>query len=161
MNLPRSIWFTTTVFLLAISIGEALFLVSLKMRLDDIEGKYLELLRNVESVTNSVNILIKYENGTKTWFNNTRIPVGWSLFNATVYLTNGRVDYQPYSFGIFVTGINSVSSHDSYYWIWYKWDPMNNDWMLGETGCDSYFLRDGDILAWYLVDTSSWPPEKP
>ncbi|MEM2583904.1 MAG: hypothetical protein QXP99_00010, partial [Thermoproteota archaeon] len=130
-------------------------------QLDNIEKTYSELLKSVEGITNRVNILIKYENGTKTWFNNTRIPVGWSLFNATVYLTNGRVNYQSFPFGIFVLGINGVNSHDSYYWIWYRWNPVEKDWMLGETGCDSYFLKDGDVLAWYLVDTSNWPPEKP
>jgi len=161
MMLPRSTWFVITVFLLAMSIGEALFLVNLKMRAENIEKNYSELLENIEGITNGVSILIKYDNGTKIWFNNTRVPVGWSLFNATVYLTNGRVEYYTYPIGIFVIGINGVSSHDSHYWIWYKWDPVNKDWTLGETGCDSYFLKEGDILAWYLVDTSSWPPEKP
>lgn len=159
MKLPGSIWFITTVFLLAIAIGEGLFLINLKMQLDSKEKAYSELLER--GITNRVSILIKYENGTKKWFNNTRVPVGWSLFNATVYVTSGRVNYQTFPFGIFVLGINGVDSHDSYYWIWYKWDVAKKEWVLGETGCDSYFLNDGDVLAWYLVDTSSWPPEKP
>jgi len=161
MKLPRSVWFITTIFLLAIAIGEAMFLINLKMQLDNIEKTYSELLKSVEGITNRVNILIKYENGTKTWFNNTMVPVGWTLFNATVYVTKGRVSYQTFPFGIFVLGINNVNSHDSYYWIWYKWDVTKKDWVLGETGCDSYFLSDGDVIAWCLVDTSHWPPEKP
>ncbi|MEM1557022.1 MAG: hypothetical protein QXR44_00775 [Thermoproteota archaeon] len=161
MRFPRSIWFVATVFLLAIVIGEALFVVNLKMQLNDREKAYSELLKSIEGITNSVNILIKYDNGTKTWFNNTRIPVGWSLFNATIHLTNGRVDYQTYPFGVFIMGINGASSHDAYYWIWYRWNPVEKDWVMGETGCESYFLKDGDVLAWYLVDTSSWPPGKP
>jgi len=161
MRFPRSIWFVTTIFLLALVIGEALFLVNLKMQLENKERAYSELLRSIEDMTNSISILIKYDNGTRKWFNNTRIPIGWSLFNATI-LTNGRVDYDVYPMmGVFVKGINGVSSHDSYYWMWYKWDSVKKDWVLGETGCDYYFLKNGDVLAWYLVDTSSWPPEKP
>ncbi|MBO3799789.1 MAG: hypothetical protein FGF52_01870 [Candidatus Brockarchaeota archaeon] len=160
MKPPRSVWFVATVFLFTIAIGEALFLINLKMQLESKEKAYSGLLKSIEGITNSVSILIKYDNGTKTWFNNTRVPVGWSLFNLTNYVTNGRVDYQT-TFGVFITGINGVGSHDTYYWIWYRWDPVKKDWMLGETGCDSYFLNDGDVLAWYLVDTSSWPPEKP
>ncbi|MGC9069278.1 MAG: hypothetical protein ACP5IZ_09955, partial [Thermoprotei archaeon] len=38
--------------------------------------------------TVSVNLLIKFDNGTKKWYNNTVVPLGSSLFNVTKKVAN-------------------------------------------------------------------------
>jgi hypothetical protein len=142
-------------------VGETSYLVGLRRQLDMLTEEMETLARNVETITLKVSLLVKYDNGTKIWFNNTLVPVGWTLLNLTIYALGGNVDYQVYPFGVFVTGINGVSQHGNYYWFWYRWDPETRDWVLGETGADAYVLKRGDVLAWYLADTSSWPPGKP
>ncbi|MEM2940462.1 MAG: hypothetical protein QW304_02800 [Thermoproteota archaeon] len=140
----------TALFFTTLLVGETLYLASLKAQLDT-------LVKEVESITLRVSLLVKYDNGTETWFNNTVVPVGWTLLNLTAYDLKGRVDYEVYSFGTSVTGINGVSQHENYYWLWYKWNPEEQDWVVGETGPDAYILKNGDVLAWYLADVSKYP----
>jgi len=137
-------------FFTALLVGETLYLIGLKTRLDT-------LMKEVESVTLRASLLVKYGNGTKQWFNNTIIPIGWTLFNLTIYDLKGNVNYEEYPFGIVVTSINGVSQHESYYWLWYRWDLEKRDWVPGETGPDACLLQNGDVLAWYLADTSKYP----
>ncbi|MGC8831415.1 MAG: hypothetical protein ACP5PQ_02390, partial [Thermoproteota archaeon] len=146
----RRMLVVTALLFSTLLVGETFYLVSLKTQLDT-------LVKEVESVTLRVSLLVKYDNGTETWFNNTVIPIGWTLLNLTAYDLKGRVDYEVYSFGISVTGINGVSQHENYYWLWYKWNPEEHDWVMGETGPDAYLLKNGDVLAWYLADVSKYP----
>lgn len=145
----------------ALLAGETLYLAGLRRQLDTLTQEVEALRSSVEPITLRASLLVKYDNGTEEWFNSTLVPVGWTLFNLTLYALGGRVDYQVHPFGVFVTGINGVNQHGDYYWFWYRWDPEARDWTLGETGADSYILKRGDVLAWYLADTSSWPPAKP
>jgi hypothetical protein len=73
------------------------------------EQRYKDTLSSLNDISYKVNILIKYSNGTKTWHNQTIIPIGWSLFNATLKVTGGKVEGSWSSFGVFVTSINGVS----------------------------------------------------
>lgn len=121
------------------------------------EKQYTDLTAKLKEVSYNVNILIKYDNGTKTWYNQTIIPIGWSLFNATLKITNGKVTYLT-SFGSpFITTINGVKGSGSYMWMWYSWNTASSSWKLGETGANAYVLNDRDVVAWYLVDTSNYP----
>lgn len=138
----------------SIIVGETFYLLGLLRQLD-------ALREDIEPITLRVNLLIKYDNGTKKWFNNTLVPVGWSLFNLTFYVLEGKVEYRVYPLGVFVTGINGVSQRGNHYWFWYRWDTTTRDWVLGEVGAGSYILRRNDVLAWYLADASRWPPAKP
>jgi uncharacterized membrane protein YiaA len=157
----RKLLIIVVIIFASVLVGETFYLVGLRKQLDTLTQEMETLSRSVEPITMRVSLLIKYDNGTKTWFNNTLMPVGWTLFNLTLYVSEGKVDYQVYPFGVLVTGINGVKQHESYYWFWYRWDPEKQDWTLGETGADSYTLRRNDVLAWYLADASSWPPAKP
>jgi len=157
----RKILIIVVIISTSVLVGETFYLVGLRRQLDTLMQEMETLTRSVETITLRVSLLVKYDNGTGVWFNNTLIPVGWNLFNLTLYALGGRVDYQAYPFGVFVTGINGVNQYGSHYWFWYRWDPEARDWTLGETGADSYILKRDDVLAWYLADTSSWPPAKP
>jgi hypothetical protein len=63
-------------------------------------------------------------------------------------VTNGKVTYQQYSFGKFVTGILGKEQNKTHYWLWYFWSKGANTWALGPVGADSYTIQDGDILMW-------------
>jgi hypothetical protein len=65
-------------------------------------------------------ILIDYENGSKTWSNNTRIQPGWNLYTITLLVTNGNVNATCCEFGShFVVGINGVeNTKTTYWWLW-------------------------------------------
>jgi hypothetical protein len=86
------------------------------------------------------------------WYNETRIPIGWSFYNATNKITNGNVEGIWSEFGVFVTAINGVEGSGPQYWIWFTWDEATKQWTSGATGTDVHILRQNEIVAWYLTD---------
>lgn len=120
------------------------------------EKQYNEELAKLGVVSHTVNILLD-NNGTKTWYNQTLIPIGWSLYNATFKVTNGNVNYSSVYGPSFITAINGIQYTGSYYWIWWIWNNASNSWTLGPVGADAYKLRNNDIVAWYFESTIDLP----
>ena len=109
-----------------------------------------------------VNICIDYGNGTKVWHNNTLVPVGFTLLNATELIAD--VDYTTWpEQGAFVNGINGVmlSSEEKKSWFWWRWDATISRWILGEVGADQHVLQRGEIVAWTYQSYETWPPPPP
>ncbi|MGB9730256.1 MAG: DUF4430 domain-containing protein [Thermoprotei archaeon] len=108
--------------------------------------------------TVSVNLLIKFDNGTKKWYNNTVVPLGSSLFNVTKKVAN--VNYTQYSFGIYVVGINGImeNKQQNKYWFW--WYYSGNSWYMGPVAADKYIVSNNETLAWVYspVNVTSWQP---
>lgn len=93
--------------------------------------------KTVEATT-SLNMLFNYGNGTQRWSNSTSIPIGWSLFNATVSLTNRRVESKYYdSFGNAVEAINGVRNKNPDYWLIWIYCVKDHAWMFSHWGVDS------------------------
>jgi len=122
--------------------------------------QYDEELAKLGVVSYTVNILLD-NNGTKTWYNQTIIPIGWSLYNATVEVTNGNVNYSPVYGPSFITAINGVSNTGSYYWIWWVWNGASHSWTLGTVGANAYTLNNNDTVAWYFENTNTTPYPSP
>lgn len=125
-----------------------------------ISVNYYQLSQNQENIIKSlqaiisetslkVDIAISYGNGTIIWHNNTYLPIGSSLFNATQKLC--KIKYTVFPYGIYITSINNVSEDPSAgkFWIWYIWS--SNKWEMGPVGADQYILKNGDILKWELT----------
>ena len=95
-----------------------------------------------------VNILIDYGNGTREWHNETMLPIGATLLNATMSVA--EVEYDVYPFGVFITAINGVSGTQNQFWIWYIWNSTTQEWSWGPKGADSFILHHGDTVKWVL-----------
>jgi hypothetical protein len=109
-------------------------------------------ISNLQSLVNNlgikVNIAINYGNGTIDWHNDTYIPIGFSLFNATQKVAT--LDYTSSALGIFVTGINGVSQDvtANRYWVYDTWS--NGEWEIVWTAALNYVLHDNEIVMWSL-----------
>jgi len=114
--------------------------------------KYNSCVKDLEAFdrkTISVNILIDYGNGSKTWFNNTIVSRNSTLFS--VLLSISKVNYTSGAYGIFINSINGVSNkvtgkNCGYYWMWYYYDKESKKWVMGPVGVDKWKLSEGDIL---------------
>ncbi len=131
-----------------------------------LEARYALLLKEVEGLTYRVNILIDYGNGTRVWYNSTLVPIGWSLYNATLKIAKVKATYFPQYDAYFVDSINGVGENKppekaSWYWMIWLWDKENLAWKLSEVSSDKYLLKKDDIVAWVFQDTSIWPPKPP
>lgn len=117
-----------------------------------------QLAKELDKIGVEINLLIDFGNGTKLWFNNTILPYGSSLLNATLAKAQ-PVKYTTFETGAFVDEIMGVMNTNPWYWLWWKYE--DGRWVMGETGADAAKLRDGGIYAWKYCDTSKWPPEPP
>ncbi|MBC7120637.1 MAG: DUF4430 domain-containing protein [Candidatus Methanosuratus sp.] len=112
------------------------------------------LIENYESVIDDVvikvNLGIDYGNGTTVWNNDTYVPIGSDLLNATLKVA--QVNYTEYSSGILVNGINGVLENKSAstYWLYYVWSDVDLDWVEGYVGADQYILKNGESVKWVL-----------
>jgi hypothetical protein len=122
----------------------------------DLEQNYARLLSDLEKVTCSTNLLVKFGNGTKVWYNGTLVPIGSSLFNLTLRAV-GKVEYQTMYGSVIITSIMGERNSGNFFWLWYLWNSSSNDWVLGMVGAEQYILHEGDTLAWYFADTSNYP----
>jgi len=107
---------------------------------------YTEISQDLEALTMQVSILIDYRNGSREWHNNTRVPIGISLLNATRMVA--EVNYTPGQWGAFINTINNVGGESGRYWLWYHWSPPASRWEMGPVASDSYVLHHGDMLSW-------------
>ncbi len=120
-----------------------------------------DLKQKLGEVSISVNMAIDYGNGTRVWFNETTLPIGATVYNATVEVANPEPDpkYGP----SFITAINGVrqNENENKYWIWWIWDETQNKWAPGPVADNEYALSNGQNVIWYLENTSTWPPLSP
>jgi hypothetical protein len=133
------------------------------------EIKYNNIIRDLDDISYSIDFLINYGNGSKTWINNSRIPVGFNLFNITLKLTEGNVeaDYYPQFESHFIKSVNGVGVNDNpemQNWAWIAWNfnKESYEWELFDMSSDMVYPVNRDVIAWYFQDTSNYPNyEKP
>jgi len=120
-----------------------------------------DLKQKLGEVSISVNIAIDYGNGTRTWFNETTLPLGATVFNATAKVANPEPDPQyGESFIIAINGVGQ-NKNENMYWIWWFWDETQHKWTPGPVANNEYTLSSDQTVIWYLENTSSWPPPSP
>ena len=95
------------------------------------------------------NILIDYGNGTKTWYNETKVDPGWNLYVTTQIITNGHVNatYYPQYGSHFITAIYNVPDTKSKYWLLWTWNATAS-WQTAQVGSDQLKMYNGSVYAW-------------
>ncbi|MEM4483473.1 MAG: hypothetical protein QXS19_06110 [Candidatus Methanomethylicia archaeon] len=128
--------------------------------IEKLENETLKLHRIIGGVI-SVNILVDYGNGSRKWYNGTKIVMGESMIKALESIV--KVKYSVYPFGVFIEAINDVYNDPNrlLYWMWWRWDSEKKMWILGEIACDRYIPINGEIFAWKYTNTAEWPPKPP
>jgi len=109
---------------------------------------YNALIKQYEAVTIRANLCINYGNGTVLWYNETILPVGCNLLNATKRVAVVNSTYYPTYEANFVNAINGVCYNSTHYWMWLRWDENENDWKYGSVGADLYILKPDETLMW-------------
>jgi hypothetical protein len=125
--------------------------------------EYVNLSREYEAVTMRVDIYIHYGNGTKVWHNNTIVPLGATLLNATELVADVQYTYWPEYGAVFIDSIDGVANNVTAgkSWFWWYWDTTGSGWILGEVGANQHMLHRGDIVAWTYQSYETWPPQPP
>ena len=132
------------------------------------EEKYENIIDSLDKLSYNVDLLLNYGNGTKTWYNGTRIPIGFNLYNVTVLITGGRLEsnyypqFQSHSI-VSINGVGGSEDPDKITWAWISWyfDSDSGRWEGYPVSSDMVFPKDGDKIAWYYEDTSNYPNYAP
>jgi len=122
------------------------------------QHKQLEdMLKTMQSLIIKVNVLINYGNGTKEWHNDTLVPVGATVFNATSAVA--EVDYTLYGEDAMINSINGMQYTQDAGWIWWIWDPSTSQWKPTLEAANKHVLVDGETIGWnYQNWVSTSPP---
>lgn len=120
-----------------------------------------DLKQKLGEVSISVNIALDYGNGTRTWFNVTIVPVGATVYNATIKVAT--VESDPQYGASYIIAINGVreNKNQKMSWIWWYWDQAEHRWMPGPIASNAYVLTNGQIAIWYYENISTWPFPSP
>jgi len=111
-----------------------------------------ELLEKYRSCIMRVNICINYTewNATVVWYNNTIVPLGCDLLQATKMVAVVNYTYYWQYQASFVDAINGVWNNKtcSRFWMWHYWDENQKEWKYGQVGADRYKLTNNEIVKW-------------
>ena len=115
-------------------------------------AKYLALPSSNETQpVYGTSMEVNYGNGTKTWYNESRIQAGWNGYVATLYLLRNNVEATWYpQFGEhFVSSIGGVGSNSTASWFVWQWH--DGSWSYSESlGIDLIPIGNGTVFAWTL-----------
>lgn len=128
---------------LCTTIAAGALALNFNYQLSALQDDYQAVLDELEDLTVQVDIMIDYGDGEIAWFNDTRIPLGSNLLDATGIAC--EIEYQTSDFGSFITSINGVEQDASHFWLWSFYE---DGWEMGPVGADQYTLHDGDVVGW-------------
>lgn len=111
-----------------------------------------------QEATVSVNVGINYGTGTVDWQNNTSVPSGENLLNATMSVATVEFTDFP-GMGAFVTSINGRSQNPSanLYWTFWVYNPQTRQYESPPVGASSYLLTSDQTIQWYLSSGTMGP----
>ncbi|MBI3859809.1 MAG: hypothetical protein HY296_06210 [Thaumarchaeota archaeon] len=119
---------------------------------------YVRQLRQL-NVHYSSALFIDYGNGTKIWYNNTKIEPGWNLYVLTQIITNGHMNatYYPQYGSHFVTAIYNIANTRNEYWLLWTYNSTSS-WRMAQVGPDQLQIYNGSVYAWSFCGSNCPPP---
>jgi hypothetical protein len=121
---------------------------------------YPDQVRPIPTSLLTVSVLIERGDGTKTWYNNTQVQAGWSMYITTVALLNGSVSatwYPQYGEHL-INGLAGVPNTTTR--SWFLWTHNGTvSWELAQLGSDLTPATNGSSFAWtYCQFNGSYLP---
>lgn len=139
-------WKWLTAIFLCTTIGVGGLSLYYHNQLEDVTRNYENLLIEIKELTILVDVRLDYGNETIIWFNDTRLPIGASLFNATEMIA--QIEFSETDLGVFISSIDGVGGDDGMFWVWDYYDSSLGEWVYGPVGSDKWILHDGDRVSW-------------
>lgn len=115
-----------------------------------------DTLKTMQSLVLKVNVLINYGNGTKEWNNNTLVPIGATVFNATLAVAD--IDYSMWGEYVLINSINGIQGTQDTGWIWWIWNRSTSQWQSTIEAANKHVLVDGDTIGWNYQNWASTTP---
>ena len=121
-----------------------------------LDQNYQAIQENIDDVSINIDFIVDFGNGTILYFNQTRIPVGFSMYDSTKFIIGeDNVDSTYYSDfdSYFVNSLLGTGNNAIY--AWSAWH-YQQDWELLEVGTNLYIPKNGQTIAWYYQDVNEF-----
>ena len=122
---------------------------------------YQAIQENIDNVSINIDFIVDFGNGTIIYFNQTRVPVGFSMYNSTEFIIGEEnVDSIYYSDfnSYFVNSLLGTGNNPDYAWSTWQYQQ---DWELLEIGSNLFIPKDGQTIAWYYQDVNEFGSGNP
>ncbi len=119
---------------------------------------YVQQLKAANASYNA-NMLLDYGNGTKTWYNNTKVLPGTNVYIETQIVTGGRLNatWDPQYSEHLVTAIFNLGDTSSLYWLLYGYN-ITASWQQTSVGADDLQATNNSIYAWIYCGANCTAP---
>jgi hypothetical protein len=111
-------------------------------------------------LTYEVHVLLDYGNGTRIWYNESRVEPGWNAYLVTLVLLNGDIQavwYPQYGEHLF-TAVNGITNTQTKSWFLLTYDRVSS-WQVAQVGADEVPVFNGTVFAWtYCAENSNYLP---
>lgn len=130
--------------------------------LSSLWGSY-QSLANIggrKGIVYEVSVLVDYGNGTRHWYNDTRVQPGWNGYVVTLVLLNGDVagTWYPQYGEHFVTGVGGLSNSQTDFWFLLTYNKTAS-WQVAQVGADEIPIFNGTVFAWtYCPENADYGP---
>ncbi|MBH59373.1 MAG: hypothetical protein CMO19_03010 [Thaumarchaeota archaeon] len=121
-----------------------------------LDQNYQAIQENIDNVSINIDFIVDFGNGTIIYFNQTRVPVGFTMYDSTEFIIGEEnVDSTYYSDfnAYFVNSLLGTGNNPEY--AWSAWH-YQQDWELLEIGSNLFIPKDGQTIAWYYQDVNEF-----
>jgi|TARA_B110000014_G_scaffold51816_1_gene34693 hypothetical protein len=148
------------VALAVLSFSSALYMYNDYRILDQ---NYQAMQGNIDDSSINIDLIVDFGNGTILYFNQTRIPVGFSMYNSTEFIIGeNNMDSTYYSEfnAYFVNSLLGTGDNPDFAWSAWQYQECCN-WELLEISSNLYIPKDGQVIAWYYQDVDEFGRNNP
>lgn len=113
-----------------------------------------------DEIAYEAHMLMDYGNGTRQWYNGTRIQPGWNAYIATMVLLDGNVQatWYPQYGEHYVSGLQGVSDTTGDFWFLLTYNKTTS-WQVAQVGADDVPIFNGTVFAWaYCPENADYFP---
>ena len=126
-----------------------------------LDQNHQAIQENIDNVSINIDFIVDFGNGTIIYFNQTRVPVGFSMYNSTEFIIGEEnVDSIYYSDfnSYFVNSLLGTGNNPDYALSAWQYQQ---DWELLEIGSNLFIPKDGQTIAWYYQDVNEFGSGNP
>ena len=126
-----------------------------------LDQNYQAIQENIDNVSINIDFIVDFGNGTIIYFNQTRVPVGFSMYDSTEFIIGEEnidsIYYSDFN-AYFVNSLLGTGNNPDYAWSAWQYQQ---DWKLLEIGSNLFIPKDGQTIAWYYQDVNEFGSGNP
>ena len=126
-----------------------------------LDQNYQAIQENIDNVSINIDFIVDFGNGTIIYFNQTLVPVGFSMYDYTTFIIGEEnidsIYYSDFN-AYFVNSLLGTGNNPDYAWSAWQYQQ---DWQLLDIGSNLFIPKDGQTIARYYQDVDEFGSGNP